>query len=573
MKIRMLHSIAVWFSIAGLLVLFWVYNTHNPLIDASSHQDYKLVLNELKTVKASFNQGVLESRYRVIIFRDSLDSYLNAMQDLHQQLQNFPPFVATTYQQQLQEMLVTQASLLERQNQLVTDFRQHNFHLKAALNGIEVANAEMAMLFFKQTEWLLKNHLDELLSKIALFNISSDNEVLHNIQATVQKIQELDIANLSEEKIDLATQISADVVTILENKPLADSLTQQLVDLPILDNLLDFQKIYEESYQAAILNQEQQLFYLYIWVIISIIIIFSGLVSYLYRSKIALKRANSKIQTLNCQLHSENRRLNHELDVAKRLQQMILPKESELTEIKELDIAGFMEPADEVGGDYYDVISHRGCVKIGIGDVTGHGLESGVIMLMVQTAVRTLISHNENNAVNFMNTINKAIYSNLQRMNCDRNLSFAFIDYQAGELRITGQHEELIVVNREGQLQRIDTQDLGFPIGLEADITDFVGQVKLNIAVGDIVILYTDGVTEATDQHDQLYGVEQVCKLAVRYRHRSAREIRHLIVEDLKRHIATSKVYDDITLLVIKRVADYHLGAAENDDHALQACA
>ncbi|HBB31884.1 MAG TPA: serine/threonine protein phosphatase, partial [Cyanobacteria bacterium UBA9273] len=75
------------------------------------------------------------------------------------------------------------------------------------------------------------------------------------------------------------------------------------------------------------------------------------------------------------------------------------------------EIAGFMEPASEVGGDYYDVLYHNGTVKIGIGDVTGHGLESGVLMLMVQTAVRTLLEVNETDSKKFLDVLNRTIYN------------------------------------------------------------------------------------------------------------------------------------------------------------------
>ena len=60
------------------------------------------------------------------------------------------------------------------------------------------------------------------------------------------------------------------------------------------------------------------------------------------------------------------------LDILKEMQQLILPKRQELEEIKELYIAGFMEPVDEIGGDYYDVLYTEGVVTIAIGDVTGH---------------------------------------------------------------------------------------------------------------------------------------------------------------------------------------------------------
>ncbi|MEO1593535.1 MAG: CHASE2 domain-containing protein, partial [Cyanobacteria bacterium J06632_22] len=99
--------------------------------------------------------------------------------------------------------------------------------------------------------------------------------------------------------------------------------------------------------------------------------------------------ASSTITVLNQKLKAENLRIRTELDITRRLQQMILPPEEELQAISELDIAGYMDPCDEVGGDYYDVLSYQGHLKMGIGDVTGHGLESGLIMIMVQTAVRT----------------------------------------------------------------------------------------------------------------------------------------------------------------------------------------
>ena len=96
-----------------------------------------------------------------------------------------------------------------------------------------------------------------------------------------------------------------------------------------------------------------------------------------------LSDAKARIEDLNKQLRAENLRLGAEMQVAQRLQLMVLPKPKELDEVTNLDIAGYMKPADEVGGDYYDVLHTDELVKIGIGDVTGHGLESGVLMLMV----------------------------------------------------------------------------------------------------------------------------------------------------------------------------------------------
>ncbi|UNU22256.1 HAMP domain-containing protein [Microcoleus vaginatus PCC 9802] len=267
----------------------------------------------------------------------------------------------------------------------------------------------------------------------------------------------------------------------------------------------------------------------------------------------ALVAANQEITVLNDRLKAENLRMSAELDVTRKIQQMLLPKDRELKEVTGLDIAGFMEAADEVGGDYYDVLQHKGRVKIGIGDVTGHGLESGVVMIMVQTAVRTLLAYNESDPVKFLSAINSVIYDNIQRMKCDRNASLALLDYQQGMLKLSGQHEEMIVVRSNGCVERFDTIDLGFPIGLDADIAEFVAETIVQLYSGDVVVLYTDGITEAKNMDKLLYGLERLIKVIEINSQRSAAEIRQAVINDVRSHIGEQKVFDDITLLVLKQ--------------------
>lgn len=193
-------------------------------------------------------------------------------------------------------------------------------------------------------------------------------------------------------------------------------------------------------------------------------------------------------------------------------------------------------------------MQHNGAVKIGIGDVTGHGLESGVLMLMVQTAVRTLQESNVTDPVKFLDLLNRTIYKNIERMQADKNMTLALLDYHQGELSLSGQHEEMIVVRASGEVERIDTMDLGFPIGLEADIADFIGQEKMRLDSQDVVVLYTDGINEAEDINGVQYGVEQMCEVINAHRHLSAAEIK-----DVRSHIGKQKVFDDITLLVLKQ--------------------
>ncbi len=270
-------------------------------------------------------------------------------------------------------------------------------------------------------------------------------------------------------------------------------------------------------------------------------------------AEIALEKANKQILALNDLLKLENLRMSSELDVTRKLQQMILPKDKELALIVGLDIAGFMQPADEVGGDYYDVLQQNGRIKIGIGDVTGHGLESGMLMIMVQTAVRTLLQSEENDPVRFLDILNRTIYGNVQRMSSDKNLTLSLIDYEHGKLILSGQHEEMIVVRKNGMLERFDTIDLGFPIGLEEEIFDFLSQKHIDLTEGDVVVLYTDGITEAENEERQLYGLERLCEVICQHVDDPAIAIRQAVIADLRSHIGTQKIYDDITLLVLKQ--------------------
>ncbi|EAW35472.1 SpoIIE family protein phosphatase [Lyngbya sp. PCC 8106] len=263
--------------------------------------------------------------------------------------------------------------------------------------------------------------------------------------------------------------------------------------------------------------------------------------------------ARMKTQINMCRLRAENIRLSAEVEVIKKLQKMVLPKDVELESIQDLEIASFIQPADEVGGDYYDVLQYDNQVKIGIGDVTGHGLESGLLMIMAQTAVRTLIESLETDPIKFMDILNRTLYGNIQRMNSSKNMTLALLDYADKSIKLSGQHEEVILVRADGEVERIDTVDLGFPIGLDGEIAEFVAQQTIPLSSGDVVVLYTDGITEAENLEGDQYGLERLCEIIVKNHRQSAEKIKQAIVEEVWRYIGQQKVFDDMTVVVIKQ--------------------
>ncbi|EJZ16938.1 SpoIIE family protein phosphatase (plasmid) [Rhizobium sp. Pop5] len=265
-----------------------------------------------------------------------------------------------------------------------------------------------------------------------------------------------------------------------------------------------------------------------------------------------IEDAKEEISTLNAQLQRENRRLGTELAVAERIQLMVLPLHQELEEFQTLEIAAYMRPAEEVGGDYYDVLKNGNRLKIGIGDVTGHGLESGVLMLMVQSVARALQEAGNTDAVKFLTDLNSALFKNIVRTKIDKHLTLAFLDYDGKEMVLSGQHEEVVIVRANGKVERIDTMDLGIPIGLEADISAFVKTHEIAFETGDLILLHTDGVTEAENELGELFGMERLCREARRLNGLSADKIVSEIVAALMRFIGSQKIHDDITLLAVR---------------------
>jgi len=266
-----------------------------------------------------------------------------------------------------------------------------------------------------------------------------------------------------------------------------------------------------------------------------------------------LTMAYDEINKLNQQLQAENLRMGAELHIAQQLQRMVLPDHNELQALTAVDVVAFMQPAEEVGGDYYDVLQYGQHIKIGIGDVTGHGLASGVLMLLVQMTMRTLLHNGVVEPSRCINMLNQVIYDNLQRMHYKKNLTLLLLDYCDGHVCFSGQHEEVLVVRANGQVERIDTVQLGFIIGILRDVEEFTQQYSLQLDTGDVVVLYTDGITEALSANDELYGVERLCQVLEQHWHLPLVDVQQAVLDSVYQHIDGMTIYDDMTLLLLRQ--------------------
>ncbi len=273
----------------------------------------------------------------------------------------------------------------------------------------------------------------------------------------------------------------------------------------------------------------------------------------LYRQRLQLEDLVSRLDSVNLSLSQENLRMEAELHTARRLQTMLLPKDDELCESSSLDIASFVRPAHEVSGDYYDVIVSGDRYVFGVGDVTGHGLESGVLTLMMQTALRSLLCVSSWDPATIFSALNTILRVNMRRMGLDKMLTLALLVYEEGRVHLSGQHEDLIVVRASGHVERYDTTFLGMPLGLTDAVAEFIQTLSVDLQPGDGVVLYSDGITEAENPAGEFYGLDRLCAVISLHWGSTSEMIKDFVLADFDAFVAQKEILDDLLLLVIKR--------------------
>jgi serine phosphatase RsbU (regulator of sigma subunit) len=280
-------------------------------------------------------------------------------------------------------------------------------------------------------------------------------------------------------------------------------------------------------------------------------IVVSFVVSLLYvrtRTRMVVE-LNAAHTTVDAMRLLEQRRLEEELELAARVQTALLPRD---LGVEGLEIAASMLPATEVGGDYYDVIPFEHGAWLCIGDVAGHGLNAGLVMLMMQSAVSALAKDDPLRAPDrALSALNATLYDNIRlRLRRDEHATLTLLRYQRdGTVLFAGAHEELLVFRAaDGRCEAIATP--GPWLGAMPDIARFASTRRLNLGDGDVLVLYTDGLTEARDGGQRQFGLERVEAELLRTADEPVETIRRALLAAVRAFSAV--LDDDVTLLVAR---------------------
>ncbi len=239
-----------------------------------------------------------------------------------------------------------------------------------------------------------------------------------------------------------------------------------------------------------------------------------------------------------------------EMEVAKKIQSSLLPT---VHHVRGYHVAGRMIPASEMSGDYYDIIeTPAGEIWLAVGDVSGHGVESGLIMMMTQTSILCTVSREPGvTPARVLAEINAVIRQNMARLETDRYMTLTLARLDGDHITFFGRHQDILIHRqRTGTTDAIPT--LGSWIGVTDDVRQAKADATLAVGVGDTLLFFTDGLTEAVNAEGEMFGQTRLQHALDREAHLDAKEIVDNILHEVQAYMTEQT--DDMALLVLKRV-------------------
>ncbi|MDX1388772.1 MAG: SpoIIE family protein phosphatase, partial [Acidobacteriota bacterium] len=251
----------------------------------------------------------------------------------------------------------------------------------------------------------------------------------------------------------------------------------------------------------------------------------------------------------NARLHEEavaRKIVDQELAMARSIQQTILSGRHPSS--NGVDIAALSIPSRQVGGDYYDLVSmDQGRLGIAIGDVSGKGIPAALVMSMLHAGLHAQINGRAAVA-EVADRMNRILY---RSTSAEKFATFFFGIYEPSDRRLlytNAGHNYPLVVGRDGQVKRL--REGGLLLGVMEDSP--YREASVRVDPGDLLVFYTDGVTEAADPGEQEYGESRLLEAVMRDPDRRAQEIVDSVREEVVRFSHSDTFSDDFTIIVMR---------------------
>ena len=260
-----------------------------------------------------------------------------------------------------------------------------------------------------------------------------------------------------------------------------------------------------------------------------------------------LARKNGELEGLYARVDTMARRMAEELRLASHVQRSLLPPPMHHPH---LDVAGEFIPVREIGGDYYDLFPlDRGRLAVAIGDVMGKGVPAALLAANLKACLRAQVQGSENAPEEMIHKVNRLFWE-VTPKGLFASLFFGVLDPLAGVIEyVNAGHEHPFVVRADaGGL--VDLAEGGTVLGLLEGSRYVRGRAVLRR--GDMVVFFSDGLTDRRSPEGELYGVERLKQAAVRSRVDAARIGLYSLLGDVQGFSAGLPADDDVTLIVTR---------------------
>ncbi|MEQ8190364.1 MAG: PP2C family protein-serine/threonine phosphatase [Candidatus Eremiobacterota bacterium] len=246
----------------------------------------------------------------------------------------------------------------------------------------------------------------------------------------------------------------------------------------------------------------------------------------------------------------QHQQLEQELKIAKKIQKSLLPRQ--LPQIEGIDLGARMIPAKEVGGDYYNLLAfdeHN--LGVWIGDVSGKSIPAALLISMLKYALHAFISKKEMYAEpkNLITHLNNLICNDIDP-DCFITLFYSYIDIKSGEFLFTNGGHEPVIHFCKDRMRCDELRTDGLVLGVIKD--QAYEQKKRTFSSGDILVFYTDGVTESRDGEGNHFGVSRLKAMITKNADLTAQDLVDRLINYVLNH-SQMKYFDDITLVVVKK--------------------
>jgi len=243
---------------------------------------------------------------------------------------------------------------------------------------------------------------------------------------------------------------------------------------------------------------------------------------------------------------AQRERINREMEIAREVQERLFPQE--MPHIADASVAGHCRPALGVGGDYYDVFNlEDGRLGLAIGDVSGKGISAALLMASLRASLRGVSLNSAQSFAELMHKVNVLVYE-ASASNRYATFFFAAYDPRARRLECVNAGHNPPVVLRNGQVIRLEA---GGPVVGLLPFAPYTEQA-LALEPGDLLLLYTDGISEAMTHDDEEWGEDRMIESARKVRNETAGEVLNAIFADADKFTAGAPQHDDMTMLILK---------------------